>query len=209
MLNNLENLLILEKKSEELQNLVANLEGQKQLLEEQIKTNNDKLVELTHKKEIFAKSVEIFALISEVTQIQVKTGMEKIVTYALQYIFGEDYKFKITFDKRGNLTECNFSFISPLGVEITDPLEALGGGIMDVASLALRIALLELHKPKNTSFIALDEPTRNVSAQFIPKCGLFFKEINRKIGRQIIVVTHQEALMESADNTITIGGNND
>lgn len=202
------NLNQLENKVQELKNSLSALQGQESLLFSQIDSNNSKLVDLTHKKEIYAKSVEIFALISEVTQIQVKNGMEKIVTYALQYIFGEDYKFKINFDKRGNLTECNFSFISPLGVEITDPLEALGGGIMDVASLALRIALLELHKPKNTSFIALDEPTRNVSAQFISKCGLFFKEINRKIGRQIIVVTHQEALMESADNQITIGGTN-
>jgi len=201
------NLDQLEKKSKELQNNLSALQGQESLLVSQIDSNKAKLLELTHKREIFAKAIEIFALISEVTQIQVKNGMEKIVTYALQYIFGEDYKFKITFDKRGNLTECNFSFISPLGVEITDPLEALGGGIMDVASLALRIALLELHKPKNTSFLALDEPTRNVSAQFIPKCGLFFKEINRKLERQIIVVTHQEALMESADNQIQIGGN--
>jgi len=201
------NLDQLEKKSKELQNNLSALQGQESLLAFQIDSNKVKLLELSHKREVFAKSIEIFALISEVTQIQVKNGMEKIVTYALQYIFGEDYKFKITFDKRGNLTECNFSFISPLGVEITDPLEALGGGIMDVASLALRIALLELHKPKNTSFLALDEPTRNVSAQFIPRCGLFFKEINRKLERQIIVVTHQEALMESADNQIQIGGN--
>jgi DNA repair exonuclease SbcCD ATPase subunit len=199
------NIAELEKKGKALQNSLASLEGQEKLLEEQLASNNKKLVALAHKKEVYTKSIEIITLIQETTQQQIREGFEKLVTYALQYIFAENYQFKLEFDRRGNLQECNFKFISPEGVEITDPMDALGGGIMDVASIALRVALLELHKPKNTSFLALDEPTRNVSAEFIPKCGNFFKELNNKLHRQIIVVTHQEALMAKADTQITIG----
>jgi DNA repair exonuclease SbcCD ATPase subunit len=200
------NLNYLEKKAEDLQQSLSSLRGQKALLLTQVETRKKLLEDLTHKREIYSKSIEIFTLIQEVTQQQIKEGFEKIVTFALQYVFGEEYKFQLYFERRGNLQECNFKFIDPKGTEITDPMEALGGGVLDVASIALRIALLELHKPKNTSFLALDEPTRNVSAQFIPKCGQFFKEINRKIKRQIIVVTHQEALMEKSDTQIKIGG---
>ena len=194
----------LEQKEEQLKNSLASLEGQCELLDTQIDSNKQQLEELAHKKEVYSKTVEVFVLLQEATQQQVKEGFEKIVSYALQYIFGEEYKFELYFEKRGNLQECNFKFISPAGIEITDPMEALGGGILDVASIALRIALLELHKPKSDSFIAFDEPTRNVSAQFISKCGEFFKHINRQIHRQIILVTHQEALMEKSDVQIKL-----
>lgn len=203
------NLNQLENKVQELKSSLASLEGQEELLSNQIISNEIKLEELAHNKEVYTKSVEIFALIQQATQQQVKEGFEKLVTYALQYIFEQNYKFELYFERRGNLQECNFKFLSPEGIEITDPMEAMGGGILDVASIALRIALLELHKPKNTSFIAFDEPTRNVSALFIGRCGQFFKEINRKIHRQIVIVTHQEALMEKADTQIKIGEEND
>jgi DNA repair exonuclease SbcCD ATPase subunit len=199
------NIAQLEEKSEQLQNSLANLEGQEELLSQQIEDNKSKLLELSHKREIYSKSVEIFVLIQQVTQQQVKDGFDKLVTYALNYIFEQPYKFELYFEKRGNLTECNFKLFDPKGVEITEFFDGLGGGVLDIISIALRIVLLELHKPKIDSFICLDEPTRNVSAQFLPKCAQFFKEINRKIKRQMIIVTHQEILMEHADTQIKIG----
>ena len=198
------NLNQLERKSKELQNNLSALEGQESLLAFQIDSNKVKLLELSHKREVFAKSIEIFALISEVTQQQVKEGFNKLITYILQYIFEQDYKFELEFGKRGNLQECNFKVISPDGVEITDTLDALGGGILDVLSFGLRLVLMELIKPRYEGFVCLDESFKHVSINYLPKIRALLKEINKRFDKQIILVTHQRELIDATNNYIEL-----
>jgi DNA repair exonuclease SbcCD ATPase subunit len=198
------NLDQLEKKSKELQNNLSALQGQESLLAFQIDSNKVKLLELSHKREVFAKSIEIFALISEVTQQQVKEGFNKLITYILQYIFEQDYKFELEFGKRGNLQECNFKVISPDGVEITDTLDALGGGILDVLSFGLRLVLMELIKPRYEGFVCLDESFKHVSINYLPKIRALLKEINKRFDKQIILVTHQRELIDATNNYIEL-----
>jgi len=198
------NLNQLERKSKELQNNLSALQGQESLLAFQIDSNKVKLLELSHKREVFAKSIEIFALISEVTQQQVKEGFNKLITYILQYIFEQDYKFELEFGKRGNLQECNFKVISPDGVEITDTLDALGGGILDVLSFGLRLVLMELIKPRYEGFVCLDESFKHVSINYLPKIRALLKEINKRFDKQIILVTHQRELIDATNNYIEL-----
>jgi len=198
------NLEQLEKKQKELQNNLSALQGQESLLVSQIDSNKSKLLELSHKREIYAKAIEIFGVIQEVTQQQVKEGFNKLITYILQYIFEQDYKFELEFGRRGNLQECNFKVISPDGVEITDTLEALGGGILDVLSFGLRLVLMELIKPRYEGFICLDESFKHVSINYLPKISALLKETNKRFNKQIIMTTHQELLKFAADNIIEI-----
>jgi len=188
-------------------NLSARLnefKGRQSLLNEQIDGTNNKLVELVHNREIFTKEVEVLTVVQEMTRNKIKEGFENMVSYALKSVFNQDYKFVLSFDKRGNLSELDFNILAPERTEAGDPLDSSGGGVLDVAALALRIALLELSKPKIPGFICLDESFKHVSSVYLANCSKFLTNINKKIARQIILVTHQNNFIEGADNVIDL-----
>jgi len=196
---------LLEEKLNQLNSDISSLSGKCDLLLFQINKSQDKIVDLGRKKEIYKKSVEFLRLVEESTKISIKEGFEKIVTYALRYIFQNEYNFNLIFNKRGNLQELDYAISTPDFKEPYDPKDTSGGGILDVVSIALRIALLE--KTKINGFLVLDESFRNIhNIRFIENAFKFLKEINKKLNKQIIFITGMEdtIALNYADKLIEI-----
>ncbi|GAG95161.1 unnamed protein product, partial [marine sediment metagenome] len=109
-------------------------------------TKELKIIELKSAK----KAEEVFDLakVAEATKTKTKLGFEKIVTYALRYIYNSDYSFELEFGRQGNLSKLDFNVKTPDCKEPLDLLDSQAGGVLDVVSVALRIALLELIRPK-------------------------------------------------------------
>jgi len=183
---------------------ISFLSGQKDLLKKQIKISEQNLEKAEYQKERYAKAIELLNFVQKATKEKIKEGFEKIVTYALQYIYSEDYKFELEFGRRGNLSEIDLKVITPKCKKPGDPLVTSGGGVLDILSLALRIALLELSQPKVEGFIVLDEPFKHLSVEYLERARTFIEAINKKIGRQIILITHKQELVDSAQNSIEI-----
>lgn len=196
----------LESKLNSLNSELNSLSGKCSLLGEQISASEYKLKELAHKREVYRKSVELLTLVQKATKEKIKEGFENIVTYALRYIYNDDYAFELEFGRRGNLQEIDFNVKTPDFKEAFDPKETSGGGVLDILSLALRIALLELAKPKIEGFVILDEPFKHLSKEYLIRAGEFLQAINKRIHRQIIMVTHKEEMLSNTDNIIEIGG---
>jgi len=195
----------LEEKLNQLNSDISSMSGKCDLLLSQINKSNDKIVDLGRKKEIYKKSVEFLRLVEESTKISIKEGFESIVTYALRYIFQKDYNFNLTFNKRGNLQELDYAVSTPDFKEPYDPKDTSGGGILDIVSVALRIAILE--KTKINGFLVLDESFRNIhNLTFIENAFKFLKEINKKLNKQIIFITGIEdtVALNYADKIIEI-----
>ncbi len=179
-------------------------QGQVTLLNVQIEDLKTRLSELEKNKEKYKKVVELLNIVQQVTKEKAKDSFEKLVTYALRFIYSEDYKFELDFSRRGNLSEINFNIKSPDFKEPGDPLDTSGGGVLDILSLALRICLLELSHPRVEGFIVLDEPFKHLSKGYLPRAEEFLEAINEKIGRQIILITHKQELVDSAKNKIEV-----
>lgn len=160
-----------------------------------------KLIELNQK----AKAVII--QVGENTQNEIKKYIEDTVTLALQSVYGEWYKFLIEFDytKREQF-EVNF-FIEHLGIKLEPRKDSVGGGVVDVCSFALRMVCLTLEEDRISPILILDEPFKNVSALFLPSVGQMVTDICEMLNLQIIMVTHTEGLIESANNIIYIEDN--
>ena len=200
----------LEDNLNELNTKVGSLQGQSSLLTEQCTTSEQKLVTLEHNREVYKKGVELLTIVEKSTKDVIKKGFEEIVTYALQYILSNDkYSLNLEFGRRGNLGEVDFNLKTPDCKEPHDPLISSGGGVLDILSLALRVSLLELTKPKIEGFLALDEPFKHLSENHLESARSFLKAINRRINRQIIVVTHKKELVINTDKAIKIGGLNE
>jgi DNA repair exonuclease SbcCD ATPase subunit len=127
--------------------------------------------------------------------------IESTVSAALLAVFGEGYTFKIVMRQIGNQAAAEWQVVSQYGdVEVAaSPEDARGGGITDVVSLALRLAMLELLRPKVEGPLILDEPGKMISQAYLPNMAYFLKQYAQKTGRQILLVTHADQLAEVAD----------
>lgn len=174
-------------------------------------------VEITQQVEMISKEIDIYNQVrillnqsADHGRKQAQMQIELLVTKALQYIFDDNHYFKIEFSEKSNRVEADFYVCTSYeGIEIrTKPEDARGGGVVDVVALALRIALLQTYRPKLEGPLILDEPGKHISEEYIFKLAKFLKSITETFDRQIIMVTHNSYLIESADKGFKIELNN-
>lgn len=113
-----------------------------------------------------------------------------IVSRSLIAVFDEPYEFKINFEQKRGKTEARLTFVRD-GSEI-DPMEASGGGVVDVAAFALRLSCLLLSKPALRRLLVLDEPFRFVSAEYRPRVRALVESLASELDCQFLIVTHQD-----------------
>lgn len=196
---------ILEEKLESFGNKLGRLQGEVDLLDKQQKTSEEDIKKYKENGENYKKAVEIVSLVQKISNEKVKESFEQIVTHALNFIYdSNDYKFELVFTKRGSLPELKFSVKTPDKDEAFDPLDTDGGGTINILSFALRVVLMEISNPKTQGFILSDESFANLSSEYIENAGRFLKEVNTKMKRQIIAISHQKPLLDIADNLIEI-----
>lgn len=138
----------------------------------------------------------LFAHTAEAAREQMRRHVEHTVTAALQAVFGQDFAFKIELAVKAGQPVAEWRVSSPYGDTTleTDPEDARGGGIVDVVSMALRLAVLELYQPKLQGPIILDEPARCLSAEHQPAFAEFLQAYSNETRRGVIMVTHSDVL---------------
>lgn len=139
------------------------------------------------------------------TQENLAFHISDITSLALQAVFDDPYELKVEFVQRRNKTECDLLFEK--NGETFQPLDASGGGVVDVASFALRIASWAMEIPRSRKTIILDEPMRFLSSDLQTKASTMIKEISQKLGLQFIIITHEEQLTEDADRIFIVEQN--
>ncbi len=75
-----------------------------------------------------------------------------------------------------------------------DPTASVGGGVVDVASFALRLACLLLASPKRRRLLCLDEPFKHLSENYRPAVRELIEVLAREMDVQFIIVTHSNEL---------------
>jgi len=133
---------------------------------------------------------------------QGRRQVELLVTQALQFVFGADMEFKVVVEEKRDRPEAEFYVCSTYEGDYkveTTPQDARGGGVVDVISLALRLALLHAFRPPVGGPAVLDEPGKHVSEEYAPQLARFLKGFSQSLGRQVIMVSHNQHLADSAD----------
>ena len=75
-----------------------------------------------------------------------------------------------------------------------DPIDASGGGVVDVAAFALRLSSLMLSRPARRRLVVLDEPFKFVSAGHRAAVRVMLEGLAADLGVQFLMVTHIEEL---------------
>lgn len=136
---------------------------------------------------------EIVQLLAEAVQQRAHQQISEVVTSCLSAVFDDPYEFKIVFERKRGRTEAQLRFVRR-GLEV-DPMSAAGGGAVDVAAFALRVACLVLHRPRLSKILVLDEPFKFVSAEYRPRVRQMLEELAKKMEMQIVMVTHADDLV--------------
>lgn len=178
------------------------LKGKKEQLEQSLEAAKETLKET---KQEIRKHEQAIAIVKEVglkTQQSLQYHIADTVSMALDSVFDDPYEMIVEFVQRRGKTECDLMF--KRGNQIVDPLSASGGGAVDVASFALRVASWSMQQPKTRNVLLLDEPFKNLSEGLLPKASEMLKQVSDKLGLQIIMITHSDALIESADKVFQV-----
>lgn len=158
-----------------------------------IAQKQSRLEALAEQYEAGVVAQQIVQQVAQEVQNVVHRRISGIVTRCLAAVFDDQaYEFRIDVDIKRGRTEARMLFVRD-GVEV-DPLTASGGGVVDVASFALRLAALCLSRPPRRKLLVLDEPFRFVSAGYRDKVRDLLLVLSEELEVQIIMVTHDVAL---------------
>lgn len=185
-----------------LRNSLERKKGQKYLLEKTIKETQVTLIQNKRSLRHHEQARELIREAGLKTQESLSYHISEITSLALEAVFDDPYTLEVEFIQRRNKTECDLYF-SRDGNRV-DPMDASGGGTVDIASFALRIASWSMLHPRLRNTIILDEPLKNLSAEYQEKGSMMLKEISKKLGIQFIIVTHEEMLASYADRTFLV-----
>lgn len=117
----------------------------------------------------------------------------RVVSRCLSAVFETPYEFEILFEQKRGKTEAELLF--KRNGRTVDPTGAAGGGVVDVAALALRLACMRLARPTVRPVLFLDEPFRFVDADNTLRVRLLLETLAEEMGVQFILVTHEPKLV--------------
>lgn len=130
-----------------------------------------------------------------------KFQIEKTITESVQRIFNRDLVFELKYEEKRNRIE-SIIVIKENGMEL-NPEDDLGGSIIDIISFTFRIILWSMSSPKTRNTFILDEPFK-WTGKLVAIVGQIIKELSKTLNFQVIMVTHDDELIEIADKIFKI-----
>ncbi|MDQ2085960.1 ATPase [Herbivorax sp. ANBcel31] len=191
----------IRRKHDKIKNYYYKQKGRKEQLTEQRLKLEKTLQSCIDNIELLEKVRILLGRVSEFAREQARIQIESLVTNCLQYIFDTNLEFGIEINEVRGRPEAEFFVISNFTGQVikTKPQEARGGGVIDIISLAIRIAMLECSDDEIKGPVILDEPAKHVSDDYIVQVSEFLKQVTLMFKRQVIMVTHNKHLSEMAD----------
>lgn len=183
---------------------VSELRGKRDQLQEILSEKKKTLKRLERR----GKNIELTQALLQETARETQDGLivhlEDMGQMAMDLCFPGEYTFKVQFELKNGRSVCEMFLEDPDGYRY-DPLSANGGGLTDILSLALRVSVWSL-KPTDSVMI-LDEPFKWPDKVLKQLTGEFLQEIAKRLKLQLIIITHDEKMMEIADRTFMVKKN--
>lgn len=188
----------------EYQNILLKQKGRYESILERKQTIDDKLSNLSTKSIAIEEAQAFIQQVAQETQLQLRINLCQIIQLCIDAVFPGKYIFDIDFTIERNRTVARLLFKKD-NYEM-DPLSQNGGGIVDLVSFALRIALWSIGKTDNV--IILDEPLKNLQPVDLNKLGFeVIRNLSKKLGLQFIIVNNSigsENLLDVSDKIFEV-----
>ena len=191
-----------------MKNIFLQSKGVKKQIEDMIQLDKLSLVDFNNRLYNLEKAQVFLQNVAQETQNQLKFRIEDIVNMALETCFPNEYDFQLNFNVSRGKTDCELVFLSKRTGREIDPMNASGGGVVDVACFALRTACYVLEQGID-NVIVLDEPMKFVSEDLRERVCEVIKNLSEKLAIQFIIVTHIQEFVDIADKVFQVKKNED
>lgn len=193
---------------EKIRQMFLQSKGMLKQIDSDLTENQNKLLALSNRIKLLEQAQAFLQKIAQDTQSQLKFQIEDIVNLALETCFPNEYIFQLQFTIARGKTDAELVFLSQKTNRPIDPMNASGGGVVDITSFALRIASYVLEQGTD-NVIILDEPMKFVSKDLQARVGDILKTLSEKLGLQILMVTHITEMIDIADKVFEVKKNPD
>jgi len=149
------------------------------------------------------RDIKASAVLKHLLDTMVKDEVERmagLITYGLKTIFDDQ---DLTFTPE--ITKKNEKIYIELKTNnngIEGGYKAFGGSVAVIESFLLRI--LCLLKKKYAKLMILDETFSAVGEEYIANTGKLISELSKKIGLDVLLVTHQKEFQHNADHVYKV-----
>lgn len=185
----MEKISILEKRLNQIEGFYKALKKQKKELSEVI-TDIKKNIEILTKTS---------AVLKHLLDSMVKDEIERmsgLITYGLKSIFDDqDLVFSPEITKKNGKIYIDLK-TSNNGIE--GNFESFGGSVAVIESFLLRV--LCILKKNLAKLMLLDETFAAVGEEYIANTSNLIKELSKKLGLDVLLVTHQKDFQQNADH---------
>lgn len=167
------------------------IRSERTLLKREVESEREELDKARKDVEHALMAQDVISRLAQAIQQRAHDRIASVVSSCLSSVFDDPYEFKISFEQKRGRTEARLRF-SRDGMDV-NPMNAAGGGMVDVAAFALRAACLVLHRPRLRRLLVLDEPFKFVSEDFQPRIRSMLEQMAKNLDLQIVMITHNRA----------------
>lgn len=200
----------LAQRLQQVRSRVNRLQGQRELLSQQLSTANSSLAIARTRADLLARAEQVLMYLGVSLRQSLKATIEPLCTTAMQDVWGPEAGFEILFEQtdsgrhKATIVTHSEHFSGPPG-------DTDGESVKELLSLVIRIALVILHYPAMAPLVIMDEPLSALDTKNLPAVGSLLQDVCRDLGErevplQLIFTAHHLAPMLSpwAANTVTI-----
>jgi len=183
-------------------------QAENDLINNQLTDHQNKINKLTQFLTVGQTALQFLEQVAVSRRSSLKQQIEQIITEALQIIYGEDLSSELRYDVKNGRSFVDIRIVenTPQG-KVSRTMEGFGGGVSDTVSVPLRLLVLLATRTTDKVCI-LDEAYKHVDLERVEKVAPFIQEIAHKLDIQIIMPSHHEAMIESADTVYTVNKTN-
>lgn len=168
--------------------------GQKKAIEDNINRINNRINKLIENNEDLLLVDTLLKQTADFSREQASLQIKSIVTSCLKLVFNNDLEFEIELSQSRGKNSAEFFILERQDDNVYKYKlqDSRGGGVIDILSLALRLAFLLKYKPSIDGPLVLDEPAKHVSEDYIFNVSNFIKKVSEEFDKQIILISHNE-----------------
>lgn len=176
-------------------------------VDQQLAAQQAELARLERQLVVYKEAAALLNIVAEKAQESVRAQFEEMVTHALQYVWGPEHSFAISWVRSGSSSAVEFKLRRAVCADgeaghTEVDISRDSGGMRDVIALVLRIAYLQ--RVGHAGIMVLDEPFSQVDADKIDLVAQLVSSLQSELGIQILFVTHNSSLVNHADRVVLV-----
>lgn len=190
-------------KIEGYEQFLLNTRAEVRHLQQKMQEKTQRVQELNLLVGDLIEAQDVLNVTGALAQEEFEGFIENMVTEALQMVFGSEYVFEMQTDIVRNQPETQFYLVENENrIPIKDDM--VGGGMLDLISMVLRVVIWSIHEHRTRPVMILDEPGKNLDRSKIDLFIEMIRKFHELLGIQFIIVTHDNKIIEMADRAFRV-----